>query len=145
MIGLLEKNRSATDSSFESVLDLDTRRKLNVHKTFRRRPGRFLNVLRTFNLRPVSMEVTIRNCFELEETESFQPKFLVKVSLFGKPANNYLFKFNKKNTRSWCEICSKLTMKTQERHQRCRSGVFIVNFEHISQLFLVFLLLTLKK
>ena len=25
-----------------------------MHKTFRRRPGRLLNVLRTFNLRPVS-------------------------------------------------------------------------------------------
>ena len=33
---------------------VDTRRKLNVHKTFRRRPGRLLNVLCTFNLRPVS-------------------------------------------------------------------------------------------
>ena len=32
----------------------DTGRKLNVHKTFRRRPGRLLNVLCTFNLRPVS-------------------------------------------------------------------------------------------
>ena len=29
----------------------DTARKLNVHKTFRRRPGRLLNVLCTFNLR----------------------------------------------------------------------------------------------
>ena len=29
-------------------------RKLNVHKTLGRRPGRLLNVLRTFNLRPVS-------------------------------------------------------------------------------------------
>ena len=28
-----------------------TGRKLNVHKTFRRRPGRLLNVLCTFNLR----------------------------------------------------------------------------------------------
>ena len=27
---------------------------LNVHKTFRRRPGRLLNVLNTFNLHPVS-------------------------------------------------------------------------------------------
>ena len=27
---------------------------MNVHKTFRRRPGRLLNVLYTFNLRPVS-------------------------------------------------------------------------------------------
>ena len=33
---------------------VDTGRKLNVHKTFRRRPGRILNVLCTFNLRPVS-------------------------------------------------------------------------------------------
>ena len=33
---------------------LDTGRKLNVHKTFRRRPGRLLNVLYTLNLRPVS-------------------------------------------------------------------------------------------
>ena len=33
---------------------VDTGRKLNLHKTFRRRPGRLLNVLCTFNLRPVS-------------------------------------------------------------------------------------------
>ena len=33
---------------------VDTGRKLNVHKTFKRRPGRLLNVLCTFNLRPVS-------------------------------------------------------------------------------------------
>ena len=33
---------------------LDTERKLNVHKIFRGRPGSLLNVLSTFNLRPVS-------------------------------------------------------------------------------------------
>ena len=33
---------------------VDTGRKLNVHKTFRRRLGSLLNVLCTFNLRPVS-------------------------------------------------------------------------------------------
>ena len=33
---------------------VDTGRKLNVHKTFKRRPGRLLKVLCTFNLRPVS-------------------------------------------------------------------------------------------
>ena len=38
------------------------------------------------------------------------------------------------------EIYSKFTIKTPER--RRRSGVFIVNFEHISHLVLVFLLLT---
>ena len=35
-------------------LPVDTGHKLNVHKTFRRRPGRLLNVLCPFNLRPVS-------------------------------------------------------------------------------------------
>ena len=41
--------------SRSSFLPIDTGRKLNVHKTFRRRPGRLLNVLCTFNLRPVSI------------------------------------------------------------------------------------------
>ena len=39
---------------FNSITPVDTGRKLNVHKTFRRRPRRLLNVLCTFNLRPVS-------------------------------------------------------------------------------------------
>ena len=38
----------------EMQFPVDTGRKLNVHKTFRRRPGRLLNGLCTFNLRPVS-------------------------------------------------------------------------------------------
>ena len=36
----------------------------------------------------------------------------------------------------------KLTIKIPERRQWRRSGVFIVNFEHISDLALMFLLLT---
>ena len=31
------------------------------------------------------------------------------------PAGNYLFKVNNKSTRTRCEICSKLTIKTPER------------------------------
>ena len=38
----------------ETFCPVDTRRKLNVQKTFRKRPGRLMNVLWTFNLRPVS-------------------------------------------------------------------------------------------
>ena len=53
-------------------------------------------------------------------------------------AGNYLFKVNNRNTRTRCEICSKLTIKTPERRHWRRSGVFIVNFEHISHLVLVF-------
>ena len=41
---------------FESTIayPVDTGRKLNIRKTLRRHPGRHLNVLCTFNLRPVS-------------------------------------------------------------------------------------------
>ena len=50
-------------------------------------------------------------------------------------------KFNNRNTRKSCEIYSKLTVKPPER---C-SGVFIVKFEHISHIFLKFLLFTLSR
>ena len=43
-----------------------------------------------------------------------------------------MFQVNNTNTRKNCEICSKLTIKTQELRQSRRSCVFIVNFEHIS-------------
>ena len=42
-----------------------------------------------------------------------------------------------------CEICSELRIKAPERRQWRHSGVFIANFEHTSQLVLVFLMLTL--
>ena len=61
------------------------------------------------------------------------------------PAGNYMLKVNNRNTRTRCEICSKLTIKTPERPHWRRSGVFVVNFEHISHLALLFLLLTLSK
>ena len=41
------------------LIPVDTERKLNVHKTLRRRPERLLNVLCTFNLRPVSTGIKI--------------------------------------------------------------------------------------
>ena len=47
--------------------------------------------------------------------------------------NIHLFKVNNRNTRKRCGIC-----------QWRRSGAFIVNFEHIFHLFLVFLLLNLN-
>ena len=52
------------------------------------------------------------------------------------PAYIYLFKvkFGNRNTKKRYEICSKLTLKTPERS----FSVFIVKFEHISHLLLVF-------
>ena len=60
------------------------------------------------------------------------------------PVGIYLLKVNNRNGRTKCEICSKL-IETPERRYWRRSGVFIVNFEHISHLVLVFLLLTLSR
>ena len=66
---------------------------------------------------------------------SFRGSFAAKI---------YLFKVNNRNIRKRCGKCSKLTMRTPEwRHWHC-SGVFIVNFGHISHLFLMFLLVTLN-
>ena len=56
-----------------------------------------------------------------------------------------MFKVNNKNTGTRGEICSELTIKTPERRQWRRFGVFLVIFEHISHLVLVFLLLTLSR
>ena len=64
------------------------------------------------------------------------------------PARNYMFKVNTRNTRTRCEICSKLTIKTLKTPERCYwccSGVIVVNFEHIPHLVLAFLLLTLSR
>ena len=52
------------------------------------------------------------------------------------PAAIYLLKVNNENTRTRCEIFSKLTIIV--------NSIFIVNFESISRLVLVFLLLTLN-
>ena len=77
--------------------------------------------------------------------------YFVIRTLVTCPAGDYIFKVNNRNTKTRCEICSKLTIKTPERRQWwrrsgvfkwwLRSCVFIVSFEHISHLFLVFLLL----
>ena len=60
------------------------------------------------------------------------------------PTGTFLFKVNNRISRTRCEVYSKSTIKTPVRRQWHRSGVFIFNFEHISHLVLVFLLLTLK-
>ena len=58
------------------------------------------------------------------------------------PPGKYMLKVNNRNTR--CEMCSKLIKKRPERHHLPYSRVFIVNFERISHLVLVLLLLTLN-
>ena len=77
---------------------------------------------------------------------SEDPNTIVTKSLTG----NYMFKVNNRNTRTRSEICSKLTIKTPARPENIskpgsgRRSSVIVNYEHISNLVLVFLFLTLS-
>ena len=68
----------------------------------------------------------------LFETTWVSKKFMCRRVF---PANNYLFKVNNRNTRKRCEICSKLTIKT--RKTWTSFCFFTVNFEHVSNLFLM--------
>ena len=70
--------------------------------------------------------------------------FSIFLRALDNPGDIYLFKVKNRNTRKRCEICSKIMIKTPERRHNRRSSVFIVNFEYISRLVLVFLLLTLN-
>ena len=60
------------------------------------------------------------------------------------PAGIYLFKVNNENNRAICKTYSKLKIKTPERHQGRRCGVFII-FILFNLFFLVFSLLTFNK
>ena len=68
---------------------------------------------------------------------------IFSVILIYLPAGKHVFEVNNRGTRD--ETCSEITIKTPERRQWRRSVVFIVNFEHISLLVLVFLLWTLRR
>ena len=60
------------------MIPVDKRRKLNVHKTFRGRPGPLLNVLCTFNLHPVS---TGMKCLEKVFIGRLYPDSILQIQI----------------------------------------------------------------
>ena len=72
-----------------------------------------------------------------------KPTLNIKLALHVNCWCQHMFQVNNRNTRTRCEICSKSTIKTPEDSRD--SSVFIVNFDHILNLALVFLLLTLSR
>ena len=60
---------------------LDTGRKLNVHKMFRRRPG-LLNVLCAFSLCPVSTRADLQKKSQLALDTRLNPCFMLFIALF---------------------------------------------------------------
>ena len=72
-----------------------------------------------------------------------QPRLEIDKSLIevnNNPAKIHMLQVSNRNSRKRYQICSMFAMKTPGRHQR-RSGVFIVNFEHISNILGLCLLL----
>ena len=78
----------------------------------------------------LNKESTLHFTLSLDRSyeHSYEITFFIKSS---NPAGIYLFKVNNRNTRTRCKICSKLTIKIPEQRHWRRSGIFIVNFEHI--------------
>ena len=106
--------------SFESMLawklvfcvnniPVDTGRKLNEHKTFRRRLGRQLNVLYTFNLCPVSTGITASFSDLLQQYEKFswtaQQNCLISVFLII-TFDIFFAKFSLFSLKNLCDIYS---------------------------------------
>ena len=98
------------------------------------------NVKHTFFFRRLLLWAIVGNSCSLVKNYSrfiavscFRSKLNHRYLTGSYPARIYLLKVNNRNTRTKCEL-----------RQWRRSGVFIVNFEHISNLVLVSLLLTLN-
>ena len=66
-------------------------------------------------------------------TLRFYSSIMAVCQCYSYPAANYIFKVSKRNTRTRCELYSKLTIKTLLL-SLLLSFVFTVNFEHILHL-----------
>ena len=74
------------------------------------------------------VEIFDKNERNLENVKSKNDRNIKKVT----QSNKYMFKIHNRRTRTTCEICSKLAIKTAERCHWPRFDVFTANFEHIS-------------
>ena len=111
-----------------SPIPVYTGRKLNVHKAFRRRPGRLLNVLCTFNLRPVS--TGLASCC-LQATK-IQFLCLMQIGIYSAVCDhccvqiwsNYEKLFWKVTLQNCIIISLSFSTVSQGRRMHRRSGIF---------------------
>ena len=82
----------------KKIYPVDTGRKLNVHKTFGRRPGRLLNVLCTSSLRPVftGKLLVFKRLWELTFAQHFQ---MITTLQFQKWSKGFLLE-KKQNSQT---------------------------------------------
>ena len=113
-----------------------------VFSRIRTEYGEILCIIQSKNGKSISAKLRIRTLFTQYKVIIKTYDVIVLYSQYHEHwlAGNYMFQVNNRNTRTRCDICSKLTIKI-----RRRSSVFTVNFEYISHLVLVLLLLTLSR
>ena len=70
---------------------------------------------------------------------------MLQLHRTGITSSQLTFICSKSTTETELTIETKLTIENPEQYHWRRSGVFIVNFEYNSHVFLMFLLLTLNK
>ena len=122
--------RSTSANVSENRIPLNKRRKSNIYRTFRGRPGRALDVLCTFNLRPVSKELVVHvmrcaiwyHLYNLKNVKNTHGGVLLFVKLQTKPAtllvkvtllygcSSRFFKFYK-----WCQIAQHINSHVHTR------------------------------
>ena len=86
----------------------------------------------------------------LKNSAKFTGKHLCRSLFFNKVSSRRTFVWGFSVLSSWKSFpdniyLSKVNNRNTRNSQRRRSGIFIVNFEYISHLFLVLLLLNLNK
>ena len=98
-------------------IPVDTRRKLNVHKTFRRRPGCLRDVLFTFNLRSVSTGMRYyvfkQDSLWFEDYEKTQVKKDTDTKIFENKSTA-LHKKMKFSIKDFFSKCADLVTFTEE-------------------------------
>ena len=108
---------------------------------------KFVIALQLYQKETLAQLFSCNFCEIFQNTCCSESSFTVAFFLFNSfnKANIYLLKVSKRNTWKKCEIYSKSTIKaSKRRYWRC-FAVHIVNFGHVSHVFLLFLLLKFEQ
>ena len=101
----IHKKTSEMECLFNEKIDsIDRSLPINFGKIFR--------TVKRLNIRS--------NVFNDNNINIQSDTFIVNFEqIWCNPAGSYMFKVNNRNTRTRCEVCSKLTIKTPERRHWC--------------------------
>ena len=117
----IHKKTSEMECLFNEKIDsIDRSLPINFGKIFR--------TVKRLNIRS--------NVFNDNNINIQSDTFIVNFEqIWYNPAGSYMFKVNNRNTRTRCEVCSKLTIKTPERRHWCLYCLTLNIFHTLLQCF----------